>query len=583
VAAAVERQLATSRKAAELDAGIAARAAATLISEHDDLQGGFGSAPKFPREPWLALLLDQALRGGDPQSLAVAVFTLKAMARGGIQDQVGGGFHRYAIDNAWLVPHFEKMLYNQAQLARLYAAAARLAADTELARTARRTLDAVLRDLTSPEGVFYSATDADSEGEEGRFFLWTPAEVQAALSPEDADLAIRFYGVSESGNFEGRNILHVPQDPETFARAEGLATQQMWARIDAIAAALNAAREARPHPHRDEKILAGWNGMMITALAEAGEALDEPGYRQAAVRAADTLWARLRRAPGELRRIYLDGRASIPGLQEDYAFLGEAMLALYDVTGEPTWLARAQELADALWRRFADPDGGGLFMAEADNDTPHMARPRDLSDGAMPSGTSASLSLLAGLARRTDQAVYGERAQAILASASAQVRSTPNAFPSLLVTLSRLRSGETGPRQYAARGAVRVAAKVAAADSGTRMLAVDLTLSPSWHINASEPLQDYLIPTRLSLGGNSRGWRLAAPNYPASQVLKLGFQPEPLAVYQGRVRITATIEDQPEGNTATAWLSAELRLQACSVSECLPPETLSLQVPTLAQ
>jgi len=583
LAAAVARALATGRQAAELDAGAAARAVAALIAEHDELQGGFGSAPKFPREPWLALLLDQALRGRDPHPLEVAVFTLKAMTRGGIHDQVGGGFHRYAVDNDWLVPHFEKMLYNQSQLARLYAAAARLTDDTELARTARRTLDFVLRDLTSPEGGFYSATDADSEGEEGRFFLWTPAELRTALPPEDADLAVRFFGVTGPGNFEGRNILHLPRDPPTFARAEGLTTPQLWGRIDAITAALHTAREARPHPHRDEKILTGWNGMMITTLAEAGEALHEPRYHRAAVRAADLLWAQVRTAPGELRRVYLDGRATVPGLQEDYALLGEAMLALYDVTQQPIWLDRARELADALWRRFADPEGGGLFMAEADPDTPQMARPKDLPDGALPSGTSASLSLLAGLSRRTDQAVYGERARAVLASVSAKVTRNPEAFPSLLVAANRLRSGETGARQYAARGAVRVEAKAAAAASGAGLITVELALAPGWHVNASQPLQDSLIPTRLSLGGDAIGWRLAAPDYPVPEVLRLGFQSEPLAVYQGRVRIRATIEDHPGGDTAIAWLPAELRLQACSDIQCLPPETLSLQVPTLAR
>ena len=188
----------------------------------------------------------------------------------------------YAIDHDWLVPHFEKMLYDQAQLAWVYARAWRLTGDPELARTARRTLEWVLRDLTSPEGGFYSATDADSEGEEGRFFLWTPAEIRAVLDPKDADLAIRFYGVSEAGNFAGRNILHVPVAPEDFAAATGISVADLWQRLERIDQALYQARETRPHPHRDEKILTGWTGMMIAALAEAGDALGEPRYVAAA-------------------------------------------------------------------------------------------------------------------------------------------------------------------------------------------------------------------------------------------------------------------------------------------------------------
>ncbi|MBK1706711.1 thioredoxin domain-containing protein [Halochromatium glycolicum] len=413
VARAVSRALDTQGQAAALDDAIIDRALAELLARHDELQGGFGLAPKFPQEPRLGLLLDQALRTGDDAALAAAIFTLKRMARGGIHDQVGGGFHRYAIDNDWLVPHFEKMLYNQAQLAQVYLAGWRLTADPNLARVTRRTLDYVLRDMTSPEGGFYSATDADSDGDEGRFFLWTPAELRAALPAEDADLAIRFHGVTETGNFEGRNILHVPVALDAFAAAEGVAPADLQQQLAQIHETLYQVREERPHPHRDEKILTAWNGMMISALAEAGAALEEPRYLAAAERAADLLWAEARPAPGQLTRVYLDGRASQPALLEDYAFLGAGLIALYDASADPRWLERARELTDALWSRFADPEGGGLFMGEASTDTPLMARPKDLSDGAMPSATSAALHLLAALDQRTDDLRYGQRAGAL--------------------------------------------------------------------------------------------------------------------------------------------------------------------------
>jgi uncharacterized protein len=585
IARAVAEALAAEAQAAELGDRIVDQAVAGLLEQHDDLQGGFGDAPKFPQQPRLALLLDQALRRDDQAALTAAVFTLQSMARGGIHDQVGGGFHRYAIDNDWLVPHFEKMLYDQAQLARLYLAGWRLTGDPDLARVARRTLDFVLRDLTSPAGGFYSATDAESEGEEGLFFLWTPAELRSVLSPEDADLALALYGVTESGNFEGRNILHLPIAPERFAAARGLTPAELRQRLDAINHRLYLHREGRPHPHRDEKILTAWNGMMITALAEAADALGEPRYLSAAERAAELLWTEQRPAPGRINRVYLDGRTAQPGLLEDYAFLGQAMVALYDATGEQRWLTRAREMADALWERFVDRRDGGLFMGE---ETPLMTRPKDVTDGVMPSATSAALQLLAVLNRRTDELAYERHATSLLASTSGLIARAPRAFPSLLTALNLMRHGDTGPLQYAARGAVRAEARIGdrnspGDDSGAHLV-IDLTMRPGWHVNAHRPLQDALIGTTLRMPGEHARWRMATPVYPTPEILRLGFQREPLAVHQGRIRIETMLGENPQQRAdpieaPSAWLPFELRLQACSDSICLAPETLILQVP----
>jgi len=588
IAAAVAAALAAEAQAAELGDRIVDQAVASLLEQHDDLQGGFGHAPKFPQAPRLALLLDQALRRDDRAALTATVFTLQSMARGGIHDQVGGGFHRYAIDNDWLVPHFEKMLYDQAQLARVYLAGWRLTGDSELARVARRTLDFVLRDLASPAGGFYSATDAESEGEEGLFFLWTPDELRSVLSPEDAEFAIALYGVTEFGNFEGRNILHLATAPDAFAEARGLSSAELWQRLDAINQRLYQQREGRPHPHRDEKILTAWNGMMIAALAEAAEAFDEPRYLSAAERAAELLWTEQRPAPGRINRVYLDGRTAQRGLLEDYAFLGQGMVALYDATGEQRWLTRASEMADALWEHFADRGEGGLFMGEAAGETPLMARPKDVTDGVMPSATSAALQLLAELARRTDELAYERHATDLLASTSGLIARAPSAFPSLLTALNLMRHGDTGPRQFAARGAVRADARISApntpGDDGRVTLVIDLTMQPGWHVNAHRPLQHELIATTLRMRGDRADRRMAAPSYPPPEVLRLGFQRAPLAVYQGRVRIDATLEPKPKqradvSEDPRAWLPFELRLQACSEAICLAPETLVLQVP----
>ena len=579
VAERVRLALASGERVAELDDAVVHEAVTTLISRHDDLQGGFGSAPKFPKEPQLALLLDRALRTGDRRPLDTAAFTLRAMARGGIHDQVGGGFHRYAIDDAWLVPHFEKMLYNQAQLARLYLQAWQLTGDAAFARVGRRALDFVLRDLTSPEGGFYSATDADSEGGEGRFFLWTPAELRVVLAPEDAELAIALFGITEAGNFEGHAILHLSDPLPEGVRALGLSDADLWARIDRINARLYEVREQRPHPHRDEKVLTAWNGMTIATFAEAGRLLGEPRYLQAAVRAAELLWSKSRSPAGELQRVLLDGRASVPALQEDYAFLAQGLVALYDETAEPRWLDRARELTDAMLPRFWDPVTGGLFMAESSTATPAMARPKDDGDGPLPAGNAVALDVLVKLALRTGEREYRARAEALVAAFAGAIERTPAAYPHLLIGLSQLRRGEAGERQYAAGGAVRAEARVARTGGQQATLTVDLELWPGWHVNAERPLQDYLVPTAVRLAASDRGWRIERMAYPAPRETRLGFQPEKLALYEGSARIEALLQETGGQGGALPWLPVEVRLQACSDQICLAPETLVLNVP----
>ena len=562
VARAVQQSMALQARAAELKPELAAETARLLLKRHDELQGGFSPAPKFPNEPLLALLLDQAERGGDPSVLAALETDLAAMAAGGIHDQVGGGFHRYATDNEWLVPHFEKMLYNQAQLARLYLGAWRLTGKTEYARVARRTLDFVLREMTAPDGGFYSALDADSAGGEGRYYLWSTAEVRQVLDPEDAALAIRLYGLTEAGNFEGSNIPHLAKPLKPSERVH----------LDRIDAALLKAREKRPYPHRDDKVLAGWNGLMIAALAEAGDSLAEPRYLAAARRAADFLWQRHHRADGGLWRVSLNGKAGTPGMLEDYAYLAEGLIALYDASGEAIWLTRAGELADAIEARFLDQERGGYYLAEADAAntlaTP-MARPRDTGDGALPSGNGVALHVLAALARRTGEDRYEKAAQALLDALSGNIANDPVGHASLITGLNRLHQGETGARQYAGRGAVRVEARL----ERDNKLTLDLHLKPGWHINAHRPLQDYLIPTVVKAVG--AGWTLSDIQYPPAEAATLGFQREPLALYQGDVRIRGRLT--PAGGQTVATL--ELRLQTCSDRVCLAPETLRLNLP----
>jgi uncharacterized protein YyaL (SSP411 family) len=342
----------------------------------DPVHGGVNRAPKFPSNVPVRLLLRHHRRSGDPASLHVALFTLERMAAGGLMDQVGGGFHRYSTDERWLVPHFEKMLYDNALLAVAYVEAWQVTGRRDLARVARQTLDYALRELATPEGAFYSATDADSEGEEGRFFVWDEAEIRALLGP-DADAFCTFYGVTPEGNFEGKNIPWVPAPDE-----------DAWESLRSARRTLYAAREKRVPPLRDEKVLAAWNGLMISALATAGRVVPEPLYVEAAARAARAVLGGMRPG-GRLARSMLGGAPGPAGFLSDHAFLVQALLDLHEASLDPRWLEEALRLADATERLFADPRGG-WFVAGADQER-LIAREKPTHDGAEPSGASVAV------------------------------------------------------------------------------------------------------------------------------------------------------------------------------------------------
>jgi uncharacterized protein YyaL (SSP411 family) len=351
----------------------------------------------------------------------MATLTLEKMAGGGMYDQVGGGFHRYSTDIAWLVPHFEKMLYDNALLAVAYAEAHQATGRPDFARVTREVLDYVLREMTSPEGGFYSATDADSEGEEGRFFVWTAAEIRALLGA-DADRFLRYYGVTERGNFEGRNILHVDRPDE--AEHEALAPAR---------AILYEARAKRPPPLRDDKILAAWNGLMISAFATGARVLGEPLYAEAAARAADFVLGRMREGD-RLRRSFLDGRSQLNGYLDDYAFLIQGLLDLHEATFEARWLREALSLSEVVEARYADRDHGGWFMTSDDHEA-LLAREKPAYDGAEPSGNSVQLMNTLRLAALTSEDRYRQIAERALRGFSPGLTERPLALSEMLLAL----------------------------------------------------------------------------------------------------------------------------------------------------
>ena len=410
----------------------------------DPAHGGFGGAPKFPQPVFLDFLLRAG--GRDSHAAAMALHTLEKMMAGGIRDHVGGGFHRYAVDARWLVPHFEKMLYDNALLARALtrAAVGAAAADSPEGRmtcdpgeVARETLDYLLYDLTSAEGAFFAARDADSEGEEGAFYLWTPAQIRGALEDSAARLFCRVHDVSENGNFEGRNILHLPHDLDAVARQEKMERTELDAILHDARARLREVRNRRPAPLRDEKVLTSWNGFTIRALAEAGPALGWPACTGAAARAAGFLLETVRTGD-RLHRAWTAGRVHIEGFLEDYAALGNALLSLYEATLEPRWLAEAVWMAEAAVERFWSP-AEELFHDTARESEELVVRPREILDNATPSGNSLAVELLARLAALTGREEWGGIADAVLARESGVMERYPIGAGRLL-TAALLRS-----------------------------------------------------------------------------------------------------------------------------------------------
>ena len=405
-------------------------AARNLAPQFDSYNGGFGGAPKFPPSMLIDFMLRTYHRTGANRSLEMAETTLQKMAYGGIHDQIGGGFHRYTVDAIWLTPHFEKMLYDNGLLARAYVDAWKLTGNPLYRETAEGVFQYVLREMTSPEGGFYSAQDADSEGEEGKFYVWDMEEIDAALNERDADIVKRFYAVSVTGNFEGRNILSVPRDPADLATELDIDQQELLETVRRANATLYDIRAQRIWPARDDKVLTSWNGLMLRAFAEGSVAFDRPDLLEAAVKNAtflrDNLWR-----DGTLLRTFKDGEAKVHGFLEDYAYLASALVSLYEATFDVSWLRWADELAMAMIEEFADEDNAGFFDTSV-NHGGLITRPKEFVDNAQPSGNSMAAELLQRLSILTGNVDYRRRAIEILERYGTLAAQQPNGFGHML-------------------------------------------------------------------------------------------------------------------------------------------------------
>ena len=409
-------------------------------SEFDSRFGGFGSAPKFPPHQALLVLLRQGCADAESRARFMATTTLDLMAAGGIYDHVGGGFARYSTDREWLVPHFEKMLYDNAQLARAYTEAFQVTGRKEYQRVARETLDYILREMTSPGGGFYSATDADSEGVEGKFFVWTKAEVGALLGAENEAAAFcDYYDITEAGNWEGHAILNTRFSREEVAGRHKLSTAAFDALIAKGRCLLYGERSKRVPPALDDKTLTSWNGLMIGAMAEAGRVFGEPRYLDAARRAASFLWD-VHRNDGRLLRSSRNGEARGEAFLEDYAFLANAFIDLSEAGGESAvWLERARDLAESILDLFASKDGG-FYSTSRFNETLLM-RHREGHDGATPSANACAALALARLAVHFDRGSFRDAATRAIGAYGLAVEKQPRAFPTSLLVLDFLRNG----------------------------------------------------------------------------------------------------------------------------------------------
>jgi uncharacterized protein YyaL (SSP411 family)/aryl-alcohol dehydrogenase-like predicted oxidoreductase len=415
------------------------RALDECAAQFDERFGGFGGAPKFPPAVTLQLLLRAHRRFGEARALEMAGKTLDEMARGGMYDQVGGGFHRYSVDERWLVPHFEKMLYDNALLARAYLEGWQATGDPFHRRIATEVLDYVRREMTSPEGAFFSATDADSEGEEGRFFVWQPAEVEAVLGEEDGRLFCAYYDISERGNWEGKSIPNTSRTGTAVARSLGLAEGELEERVATLRGRVYEARRRRVPPGLDDKILTAWNGLMIGSFAEGARALGEPSYLQAARAAADFVLATLRRPDGGLWRTWRAGVAHLDAYLEDHAYLAEGLLDLYEAGGDVRYLREAIGLAERIRDEFADPAGG--FFSTARGHEPLIVRHREGHDGATPAPNAVAAHVLARLAFHLDRDDLREEALRGLRAYAKAISRSPRAFARSLVAADFLLEG----------------------------------------------------------------------------------------------------------------------------------------------
>ncbi|MEJ7613530.1 MAG: DUF255 domain-containing protein [Candidatus Fervidibacter sacchari] len=595
IAAELQLTVPTAQPFDETSAEAVLKAAENVLLKNlDKNHGGFGGAPKFPPHQALEFLLRRYERTKRLPLWEAVELTLRKMAHGGIYDQIGGGFHRYSVDEKWLVPHFEKMLYDNAQLAQVYAWAFHLSGDDFLRRIAKETYAFVLREMTSPEGAFYSALDAESlppvprpsspvpSKEEGAFYLWRPEEVKAILGEKDGDLFCKVYGISNEPNFVNPhtgysgcipNLLKAPV--ENWAKALGISPDELWAKLDECRAKLLEARDKRPRPNCDDKVLTSWNALMVRSLALGYRYLGEESYRQAAERAAEFLWAKMRKPDGTLWHSYRNGIAKVDGMLDDYAYLLVALLDLHETTNEGKWLERAREIADTMVSLFWDERNGGFWFTTERKDL--LTRSKPALDGAEPSPNGMAALGLLKLAKATEEERYAQIAKRTLETFGGFMVRLPHGSTTLLSALNEWQMTRKETTKVVERPIERIwvePEKLTLKAGETRSVKLHIVIAEGWHINSNEP-QPNLQPTQIGI--ESHLVEIERVEFPPAKEVRLGFVDEPLKVYDGMV--TVTIWLRAKSNTSgSEILTLRLRYQACDEKRCLMPTESDLRI-----
>ena len=589
IAAELQLTMPTAQPFDETSAEAVLKSAENLLLRNlDKNHGGFGGAPKFPPHQALEFLIRRYERTQRLPLWEAVELTLRKMAQGGIYDQIGGGFHRYSVDEKWLVPHFEKMLYDNAQLAQVYSWAYSLSGDEFFRRIAEETYAFVLREMTSPEGAFYSALDAESlppssrqspvasrSKEEGAFYLWRPEEVKAILGEKDGDLFCKVYGISDEPNFVNPhtgysgcipNLLKAPV--ENWAKALGVSPNELWAKLDESRMKLLEARNKRPKPHCDDKVLTSWNALMVRSLALGYLYLGEESYRQAAERAAEFLWTKMRKPDGTLWHSYRNGIARVDGMLDDYAYLLVAFLDLHEAMNEGKWLERAREIADTMVRLFWDEEGGGFWFTTEMRDL--LTRSKPALDGAEPSPNGMAALGLLRLAKATGEERYAQIAKRTLETFGGFMVRLPHGSTTLLSALNEWQTTGKETAKVVERPIERIwvePEKLTLKAGETRSVKLHIVIAEGWHINSNEP-QPNLQPTQISI--ESHLVEIDRVEFPPPKEVRLGFVNEPLKVYDGT--ITFTIWLRANSNAfGSELLTLRLRYQACDEKRCLMP------------
>ena len=544
--------------------------------------------------------------------------TLDMMAYGGMYDQIGGGFHRYSVDAKWLVPHFEKMLYDNAQLAKVYLQTYQLTKEPLHRSIAEEIFEFVFREMTSTEGGFYSALDAEVDAEEGKCYVWTKTEIQKILGKKKAKLFTKVYGVDKGPNFEGEtNILYLPSPIASVAKAEKKSEDIIRRQLDPLKKKLLAAREKRKPPLLDTKVITSWNGLMIDALAYGYEVLGDPIYRDAAQKAAEFILKHLRRSDGQLMRTYKDDIAKYDGYLDDYAFLVRGMLGLYHATGEDRWLKEAQSLTNTMIRLLWDNEDGGFYFTLADQEY-LVVRTKNPYDSALPSGNAVAINNLLTLTRISGEKDYLDKAQKSLRNFASVMQQSPGGFMHMLLAANHYLSTdwieateaeeeqhaefalklkeESGINPFSPPKAL--SGKEIALPSGDEVvkisvsalskeqispqhpfdIEVQLEIDEGWHINANPASDDFLIPSTVSVSPDATVQVLSI-KYPKGKLLDLSFSDQPLSVYEGVLTIQMQLQLKPGVSREEAFpVDLNLEYQACDDQRCLPPSTNTIQL-----